>query len=132
MFQYDSYTFYFSKHTFRTSIKLCCCLEQVGSASPRRDKHTPCIKTNRLKGKIAAVRNGPFALNRLANRPVILRTAAYFEFYSFYRFRDFFAPFCFGRRFPAPSFFCCLKSILQPFCSHFPSLQKPFKMEIIR
>ena len=23
--------------------------EQVGSAAPRRDKHTPCIKTNRLK-----------------------------------------------------------------------------------
>lgn len=65
MFQYDSYTFYFSKHTFRTSIKLCCSLEQVGKAftpqnvaalrfagnpdAPRRDKHTPCIKTNRLK-----------------------------------------------------------------------------------
>lgn len=28
---------------------MCHSLEQVGSAAPRRDKHTPCIKTNRLK-----------------------------------------------------------------------------------
>jgi hypothetical protein len=28
---------------------MCHSLEQVVEAAPRRDKHTPCIKTNRLK-----------------------------------------------------------------------------------
>ena len=32
---------------------------------------------------------GRSPLNRLANRPLIFRTAAYFEFYSFYNFRVF-------------------------------------------
>ena len=42
---------------------------------------------------------GRSPLTRLANRPIILRSSAYFESYSFYMFRVFFAPFCFGRRF---------------------------------
>lgn len=42
---------------------------------------------------------GHSPLNRLANHPIILRSSAYFEFYSFYIFQAFFARFCFGRRF---------------------------------
>lgn len=60
---------------------------------------------------------GRSPLNRLANRPVVLRSSAYFEFHSFYIFRAFFAPFCFGRRFPAPSFFTTAKTIFQSFSS---------------
>ena len=60
---------------------------------------------------------GRSPLNRLANRPVILRTAAYFEFYSFYIFRVFSVAFCFGRWFPAPSFFTTAKTIFQSFSS---------------
>ena len=56
---------------------------------------------------------GRSPLNRFANRPVILRTAAYFEFHSFYIFRVFSVAFCFGRRFPAPSFFTAAKTIFQ-------------------
>ena len=52
---------------------------------------------------------GRSPLTRLANRPIILRSSAYFEFYSFYLFRVFFAPFCFGRRF-LRRLFC------RPFC----------------
>ena len=58
---------------------------------------------------------GRSPLNRLANRPVILRTAAYFEFYSFYIFRVFSVAFCFGRRFPAPSFLLPQKPFFTPF-----------------
>ena len=60
---------------------------------------------------------GRSPLNRLANRPVILRTAAYFEFYSFYIFRVFSVAFCFGRCFPAPSFFTAAKTIFHPYSS---------------
>ena len=60
---------------------------------------------------------GRSPLNRLANRPVVLRSSAYFEFHSFYIFRAFFALFCFGRRFPAPSFFTTAKTIFQFFSS---------------
>lgn len=55
---------------------------------------------------------GRSPLNRLANRPIILRSSAYLEFHSFYIFRVFLVAFCFGRRFPAPSFFTTAKTIL--------------------
>ena len=55
---------------------------------------------------------GRSPLNRLANRPIILRSSAYFEFCAFYLFRVFSVAFCFGRRFPAPSFFTTAKTIL--------------------
>ena len=54
---------------------------------------------------------GRSPLNRLANRPVILRSSAYFEFFSFSFFRVFSVAFCFGRCFPAPSFFTTAKTI---------------------
>ena len=60
---------------------------------------------------------GRSPLNRLANRPVVLRAAAYFECYSFYIFRVFSFAFCFGRCFPAPSFFTTAKTIFQSFSS---------------
>ena len=60
---------------------------------------------------------GRSPLNRLANRPVILRTAAYFEFYSFYIFRVFSLRFVSGGVFPAPSFFIAPKLLFQSFSS---------------
>lgn len=60
---------------------------------------------------------GRSPLNRLANRPIILRTAAYFEFLFLLYLPSIFAPFCFGRRFPAPSFFTAAKTIFQSFSS---------------
>ena len=58
---------------------------------------------------------GHSPLNRLANRPVILRSSAYFEFHSFYIFRAFFTPFCFGRCFSCAVLFYYRKN-------HFPPL----------
>ena len=58
---------------------------------------------------------GRSPLNRLANRPIILRSSAYFEFYSFYIFRVFSVAFCFGRRFHAPSFLLPQKPFFSPF-----------------
>ena len=60
---------------------------------------------------------GRSPLNRLANRPVILRTAAYFEFCAFSFFRVFSVAFCFGRCFPAPPFFTAAKTIFHPYSS---------------
>ena len=60
---------------------------------------------------------GRSPLNRLANRPVILRSSAYFEFCVCYIFRVFSVLFCFGRCFPAPSFFTTAKTIFQSFSS---------------
>ena len=53
---------------------------------------------------------GRSPLNRLANRPVVLRKAAHFEPYSFYIFRVFIAPFCFGRRFSCAVLSYCRKN----------------------
>ena len=53
-------------------------------------KHPPNNSLNsdkKVNSKPSETGRSP--LNRLANRPVILRTAAYFEFYSFYIFRVF-------------------------------------------
>ena len=47
---------------------------------------------------------GRSPLNRLANRPIILRSSAYLEFYSFYIFRVFFRSVLFRAAFFAPSF----------------------------
>ena len=60
---------------------------------------------------------GRSPLNRLANRPVILRTAAYFEFCAFSFFRVFSVMFCFGRYLPASSFFTTAKTIFRSFSS---------------
>ena len=60
---------------------------------------------------------GRSPLNRLANRPIILRTAAYFEFLFLLNLPSIFAPFCFGRCFSAPSFFTTAKTIFQSFSS---------------
>ena len=100
MFLYDSYTFYFSKQTFRTSIKLCCSLEQVGKAftpqnvaalrfagnpdAPRRDKHTPCIKTNRLKRQNRSRAERAVRAKPLANRARFSRTSAMRFFVLFF------------------------------------------------
>ena len=48
---------------------------------------------------------GRSPLNRFTNRPVILRSSAHFEFLRLFFLPNVFAPFCFGWRFPAPSFF---------------------------
>lgn len=58
---------------------------------------------------------GRSPLTRLANRPIILRSSAYFEFYSFYIFRVFFRSVLFRTAFSCAVLFCCLKSILQSF-----------------
>ena len=81
-------------------------------------KHPPNNSLNsdkKVNSKPSETGRSP--LNRLANRPVILRTAAYFEFYSFYIFRVFSIALCLGRRFPAPSFFTAAKTIFQSFSS---------------
>ena len=46
-----------------------------------------------------------------------LKAERNFEFYSFYISRVFSIAFCFGRRFPAPSFFTAAKTIFQSFSS---------------
>ena len=68
---------------------------------------------------------GRSPLNRLANRPVILRTAAYFDFLFLLYLPSIFAPFCFGWRFPAP-FFTAAKTIFQS-CSSMTLLPENVK-----
>ena len=90
-------------------------------------KHPPNNSLNsdkKVNSKPSETGRSP--LNRLANRPVILRTAAYFEFYSFYIFRVFSVAFCFGRWFPAPSFFTTAKTIFQS-CSSMTLLPENVK-----
>ena len=53
---------------------------------------------------------GHSPLNRLANRPAILRAAAYLEFYSFYIFRVFFRSVLFRAAFPCAFLFYCRKN----------------------
>ena len=60
---------------------------------------------------------GRSPLNSLANRPVILRTAAYFEFLLLFFLLSVSVAFCLGRCFPAPSFFTAAKTIFQSFSS---------------
>ena len=60
---------------------------------------------------------GRSPLNRLANRPVIFRTAVYFEFHSFYIFRVFSLRFVSGGVFHAPSFFYAPKLLFHSFSS---------------
>ena len=89
-------------------------------------KHPPNNSLNsdkKVNSKPSETGRSP--LNRLANRPIILRSSAYLEFYSFL-----YIPSVFLLRFVSDGvfcavLFCCLKSILQPFRSHFSSLQKP-------
>ena len=69
---------------------------------------------------------GRSPLNRLTNRPVILRAAAYFEFLFLLYLPSVFAPFCFGRLFPAPSFFTAAKTIFQS-CSSMTLLPENVK-----
>ena len=81
-------------------------------------KHPPNNSLNsdkKVNSKPSETGRSP--LNRLANRPVVLRATAYFECYSFYIFRVFLVAFCFGRCFPAPSFFTTAKTIFQSFSS---------------
>ena len=81
-------------------------------------KHPPNNSLNsdkKVNSKPSETGRSP--LNRLANRPVVLRAAAYFECYSFYIFRVFSVMFCFGRCFPAPSFFTAAETIFQSFSS---------------
>ena len=81
-------------------------------------KHPP---NNSLKlGKSSTLKlseTGRSPLNRLANRPVILRSSAYFEFHSFYIFRVFSLRFVSGGVFHAPSFFYAPKLLFQSFSS---------------
>ena len=73
---------------------------------------------------------GRSPLTPLANRPLILRSSAYLESYSFSYSECFFAPFCFGRRFFTPSFFITAKPFFSPFrliaqgctCANCPSV----------
>ena len=70
--------------------------------------YTSTRQTNSLKlGKKTNSKpseTGRSPLNRLANRPIILRASAYLEFYSFYIFRVFFRSVLFRAAFFAPSF----------------------------
>ena len=57
---------------------------------------------------------GRSPLNRLANRPVILRTVAYFEFHSFYIFRVFSLRFVSGGVFLRRTFLLPQKPFFSP------------------
>ena len=90
-----------------TSAPLCGAVKHPPNNSLKLGKKTnskPC-------------ETGRSPLNRLANRPVVLRSSAYFEFCACYIFRVFSFAFCFGRRFPAPSFFTTAKTIFHPYSS---------------
>lgn len=68
-------------------------------------KHPPNNSLNsdkKVNSKPSETGRSP--LNRLANRPIILRSSAYLEFYSFYIFRVFFRSVLFRAAFFAPSF----------------------------
>ena len=81
-------------------------------------KHPPNNSLNsdkKVNSKPSETGRSP--LNRLANRPIILRSSAHFEFYTFSFFRVFSVAFCFGRCFPAPSFFTAAKTIFHPYSS---------------
>ena len=63
-----------------TSAPLCGAVKHPPNNSLNSDK--------KVNSKPSETGRSP--LNRLANRPVVLRTAAYFEFHSFYIFQVFF------------------------------------------
>ena len=68
-------------------------------------KHPPNNSLNsdkKVNSKPSETGRSP--LNRLANRPIILRSSAYLEFYSFYILRVFFRSVLFRAAFFAPSF----------------------------
>ena len=58
--------------------------EQVVEASPRRDKHTPCIKTNRLKRQNRSRAERAVRAKPLANRARFSRTSAMRFFVLFF------------------------------------------------
>ena len=66
MFLYDSYTFYFSKQTFRTSIKLCCSLEQVASLRSARQAHADATELDSLYSENESASKGDAAATPLA------------------------------------------------------------------
>ena len=68
-------------------------------------KHPPNNSLNsdkKVNSKPSETGRSP--LNRLANRPIILRSSVYLEFYSFYIFRVFFRSVLFRAAFFVPSF----------------------------
>ena len=86
---------------------------EASRSSTRQTTHLNSDK--KVNSKPSEMGRSP--LNRLANRPVVLRAVAYFEFLFLLYLPSIFAPFCFGRRFPAPSFFTAAKTIFQSFSS---------------
>ena len=84
------------------TAKRCACISQAPAKQSRLNSDK--------KVNFGAERNGAFAAKPLGESPVVLRTAAYFEFLFLLYLPSIFAPFCFGRRFPAPSFFYCRKN----------------------
>ena len=85
-----------------TSAMLCVAVKHPPNNSLNSDK-----KVNSKPSK-----TGRSPLNRLANRPVIFRTAAYFEFLSLFFLPSVFGCVLFRAVFPAPSFFTTAKTIL--------------------
>ena len=65
--------------------------EQVVEASPRRDKHTPCIKTNRLKRQNRSRAERAVRAKPLANRARFSRTSAMRFFCPLFHRRIFFS-----------------------------------------
>ena len=93
------------------------CLTYTSAPLRGAVKHPPNNSLNsdkKVNSKPSETGRSP--LNRLANRPVILRSSAYFEFFSpFLSSECFFVAFCFGRCFPAPSFLLLQKPFFSPF-----------------
>ena len=85
-------------------------------ASRSSTRQTNSLNSDK-KANLKPSETGRSPLNRLTNRLVILCTAAYFEFLFLLYLPSIFDPFCFGRRFPASSFFTAAKTIFQSFSS---------------
>ena len=88
MFLYDSYTFYFSKQTFRTSIKLCCSLEQVASLRSARQAHADATELDSLYSENGSVTKAVFAANPLGESPLFF-VYGIFRFLSVFTGADF-------------------------------------------
>ena len=88
---------------------------EQSSAVKHPPKQTHFNSDKKVNSKPSEMGRSP--LNRLANRPIILRSSAYFEFHFFYIFRVFSLRFVSGGVFHALSFFYAPKLLFHSFSS---------------
>ena len=100
---------------YRQMVKMCLRHIQARRFAARSSTRQTNSLNSDKKVNSKPSETGRSPLNRLANRPVILRTAAYFEFYSFSIFRVFSLRYVSGGVFTRRPFFMLQNSFFSPF-----------------